>query len=80
MFKTSYGSYHIHHEANKEALEKYHIEGWSVVSNIFEIEVPLLSEGEIIANEVEAIDQVIKEVNQRYFDEISDLKQRKLSC
>jgi hypothetical protein len=77
MFKTAYGSRTITHDDSREEAEDREISDWTVVSEVFEVEVPMLSKDEQIRNEVATIDVLLKKENEKYFEAIEGLRQRK---
>jgi hypothetical protein len=77
MFKTSYGCDAIFNDETREKAETREISGWTPVSEVFEVDVPMLSNDEQIRNEVAIIDLLLKIEDEKYFAAIEGLKQRK---
>jgi hypothetical protein len=77
MFKTSYGAYIVTNEDSREEAEQRTVSEWTAVSEVFEVDVPMLPTDDQIRNEVATIDHMIKMENDKYFKAIEGLRRRK---
>ena len=78
--KTSYGVnivYQAHDRGEDKIDTRLAIDGDSRISEIFEIEVPMLDDKTIVAGQVKALDAIITEKEGKHYAEIQELKQRK---
>ena len=80
VYKSSWGSDFIcqaydYDEATIDS--RVAISGDTRISEIFEIEVPLLDDKVIAQSQVKALDAIIIEKEGKHFAEIQELKQRK---
>lgn len=80
LYKTEYGTHTIVHSDSADNIAS--IKSWTLVSEVFEVDIPMLDQEQQILNEVEAIDRLIdskREECMRTIDELTTAKQELLA-